>query len=338
MKLKEVALVVGAVFALLTTPTTVKAEVVTGQMADMSSLTEQVVDSNAFADQILDSEDLLSLDNQTSAVETASSNQVKDDASSKEVEPEVTNQSTNQSTNHSSNNQSTSGSEASQSTVNSGTGESTSETSKPTAENETSTTGTQAVTENVTSDGTIVEAGTETKPTETLEAKSASEDELLDAKEVVEEEELEETDEEDDIEVEDTLTTKQLGFTEEDIRILAHVMRHEANNQPEAGKIAILEVVMNRVKDSRFPNTIEGVVYQPGQFTNIRKIKSFEPTLEERALVLSFISGQKMALNNQNALYFKNPWTCDKIKASVQRNWGKRKWITYIGDHAFYEG
>ena len=43
---------------------------------------------------------------------------------------------------------------------------------------------------------------------------------------------------------------------------------HEAKNQPMAGQIAVAQVVMNRVKDSRYPNTICDVVKQGLTYKN----------------------------------------------------------------------
>ena len=49
--------------------------------------------------------------------------------------------------------------------------------------------------------------------------------------------------------------------------LLAAIIQCEAGGEPYEGKIAVGNVVMNRVKSTRFPNTITGVIYQPGQFT-----------------------------------------------------------------------
>jgi len=43
---------------------------------------------------------------------------------------------------------------------------------------------------------------------------------------------------------------------------------HEAKNQPMAGQIAVAQVVMNRVNDSRYPNTICDVVKQGLTYKN----------------------------------------------------------------------
>lgn len=49
--------------------------------------------------------------------------------------------------------------------------------------------------------------------------------------------------------------------------LLAALIYCEAGNQPYEGKVAVGAVVMNRVASGRFPNTIEQVIYQRGQFT-----------------------------------------------------------------------
>ncbi|MDH3593246.1 MAG: cell wall hydrolase [Rhodospirillales bacterium] len=50
-----------------------------------------------------------------------------------------------------------------------------------------------------------------------------------------------------------------------DLECLAMNIYHEARNEPEAGKLAVGHVVMNRVADPRFPGTVCGVVMQGGQ-------------------------------------------------------------------------
>lgn len=51
-----------------------------------------------------------------------------------------------------------------------------------------------------------------------------------------------------------------------DANLLAHIIYGEARGEPYKGQVAVGAVVLNRVRDSRFPNTIAGVVYQPGAF------------------------------------------------------------------------
>ena len=57
---------------------------------------------------------------------------------------------------------------------------------------------------------------------------------------------------------------------ESEVRLLAALIYCEAGNQPYEGKVAVGAVVMNRIASGRFPNTLEGVIYQRGQFCPAR--------------------------------------------------------------------
>jgi N-acetylmuramoyl-L-alanine amidase len=59
------------------------------------------------------------------------------------------------------------------------------------------------------------------------------------------------------------------GTANKDANLLAHVIHGEARGEPYTGQVAIAAVILNRVRDSRFPKTIAGVVYQPGAFTAV---------------------------------------------------------------------
>lgn len=55
----------------------------------------------------------------------------------------------------------------------------------------------------------------------------------------------------------------------EDLELLAAIIQCEAEGEPYEGKLAVGSVVMNRVHSSSFPNTVMGVIYQPGQFSPV---------------------------------------------------------------------
>lgn len=50
------------------------------------------------------------------------------------------------------------------------------------------------------------------------------------------------------------------------IDLLSRLINGEARGEPYTGQVAVGAVILNRVRDSRFPSTIPGVVYQPGAF------------------------------------------------------------------------
>ena len=54
-----------------------------------------------------------------------------------------------------------------------------------------------------------------------------------------------------------------------DIQLMARAINGEARGEPYEGQVAVGAVILNRVKDSRFPNSISGVIYQSGAFTAV---------------------------------------------------------------------
>jgi N-acetylmuramoyl-L-alanine amidase len=56
------------------------------------------------------------------------------------------------------------------------------------------------------------------------------------------------------------------GSSNGNVDLLAHLVHGEARGEPYEGKVAVAAVVLNRTADSRFPETIAGVIYQPGAF------------------------------------------------------------------------
>lgn len=52
-----------------------------------------------------------------------------------------------------------------------------------------------------------------------------------------------------------------------DLNLLARLVYAEARGEPYSGQVAVAAVVLNRVKNSSFPNSIAGVIYQKGAFS-----------------------------------------------------------------------
>ena len=57
------------------------------------------------------------------------------------------------------------------------------------------------------------------------------------------------------------------GSSSSDVYLLARCVYGEARGESYKGQVAVAAVVLNRVKSSSFPNTISGVIYQPGAFS-----------------------------------------------------------------------
>ncbi|WP_317989884.1 cell wall hydrolase, partial [Faecalibacillus intestinalis] len=52
-----------------------------------------------------------------------------------------------------------------------------------------------------------------------------------------------------------------------DLQLMARAINGEARGEPYEGQVAVGAVILNRVRSSSFPNTIAGVIYEPGAFT-----------------------------------------------------------------------
>lgn len=59
------------------------------------------------------------------------------------------------------------------------------------------------------------------------------------------------------------------NISDSDLNILARCVYGEARGEPYNGQVAVAAVVLNRVRSSKFPNTIYGVIYQSGAFTAV---------------------------------------------------------------------
>lgn len=80
--------------------------------------------------------------------------------------------------------------------------------------------------------------------------------------------------------IEKSGAVKDIGFSEEDRELLLRVMMCEAGNQGEIGAAHVGRVILNRVESDAFPDTVRGVIYQPGQFTTASYLYRYEPNAD----------------------------------------------------------
>lgn len=59
------------------------------------------------------------------------------------------------------------------------------------------------------------------------------------------------------------------GSSTSDLQLMARAINGEARGESYEGQVAVGAVIMNRVRHSSFPNTIAGVIYEPGAFTAV---------------------------------------------------------------------
>ncbi len=62
------------------------------------------------------------------------------------------------------------------------------------------------------------------------------------------------------------LSSSVIKLTLEELDLFFGLVEAEAGNESMEGKIAVANVVINRVKDSRYPDTVKEVIHQPYQF------------------------------------------------------------------------
>ena len=135
-----------------------------------------------------------------------------------------------------------------------------------------------------------------------------------------------------------TQTLKAMGITSSsssssssnnssNVNLLARVVYGEARGEPYTGQVAVAAVVLNRVKSSKFPNSISGVVYKSGAFDAVAdgQINMTPDTTAKKAA--------QDALNgwdpSYGAIYYFNPST-----ATNKWIWSRPMTVT-IGKHRF---
>ena len=62
----------------------------------------------------------------------------------------------------------------------------------------------------------------------------------------------------------------QKGISRQEYDLLAALIQCEAGGESYIGQVAVGNVVMNRMESGKHPNTLTGVVYEPGQFSPVR--------------------------------------------------------------------
>ena len=118
-------------------------------------------------------------------------------------------------------------------------------------------------------------------------------------------------------------------YNQDDLFWLSRVVYAESGNQSLDGKIAVANVVLNRVKSPIFPNTIEGVLAQKNQFPTYGSGSLAKRTPNEGSIIAAKLAMDGAVVEEAaGALYFD----------SASNSWASRNktHITTIGGHKFY--
>ena len=117
------------------------------------------------------------------------------------------------------------------------------------------------------------------------------------------------------------------GYSANEVALLARIISAEARGEPYAGQVAVGAVILNRVAHPSFPNTLAGVIYQPGAFSCL------DDGGVNAAVADSAYRAARDAINGSDpsggAIYYYNP-------AKSTNQWiFSRPIITVIGQHRF---
>lgn len=116
-------------------------------------------------------------------------------------------------------------------------------------------------------------------------------------------------------------------FSSSDLSLLARVISAEARGEPYTGQVAVGAVILNRIEHPSFPNTLGGVIYQPGAFSCLNDGQFNQPVSD------SAKRAAEDAINGWDpsggAIYYYNP------EKSTNQWILSRPVITVIGGHRF---
>ena len=111
------------------------------------------------------------------------------------------------------------------------------------------------------------------------------------------------------------------------INLLARAIYGEARGEPYTGQVAVGAVIMNRVRSSKFPNTIAGVIYQSGAFDAVSDGQiNLTPDTTAKKAAQDALNGWDPSYG---AIYYFNPNT-----ATNKWIWSRPMTVT-IGKHRF---
>lgn len=117
------------------------------------------------------------------------------------------------------------------------------------------------------------------------------------------------------------------SYNSSDVYLLAKCIYAEARGEPYTGQVAVGAVILNRVRSSKFPNTIAGVIYQPYAFTAVNDGQiNLEPNQSAYNAARDCMNGWDPT---NGCLYYYNPAT-----ATSAWIWS-RPVLLKIGKHSF---
>lgn len=114
-----------------------------------------------------------------------------------------------------------------------------------------------------------------------------------------------------------------------ELQLMARAVNGEARGEPYEGQVAVAAVILNRVKHASFPNSVSGVIYQPGAFTAVSDGQINVPIDKNSTVYKACRDAMNGWDPTDGAIYYFNPDT-----ATSSWIWS-RSFIKQIGKHRF---
>lgn len=117
------------------------------------------------------------------------------------------------------------------------------------------------------------------------------------------------------------------NLSQNDINLMARAVYGEARGEPYIGQVAVAAVILNRLESPSFPNTVSGVLFEPGAFTCVADGQIWlTPNQTAYKAVRDALNGWDPT---GGALYYFNPAT-----ATSKWIWSRPQ-LKRIGKHIF---
>lgn len=129
----------------------------------------------------------------------------------------------------------------------------------------------------------------------------------------------------------ETFNSNNIPISNDDVYLMSQIVYAESKGEPYEGKVAVASVILNRVLDPKFPDTIYDVIFQPKAFSCVIDGKiDVTPTEECFSAVNDAISGIDPT---NNAVFYYNPdiATCTWMHNAPKTD--KKE----IGQHLFFK-
>ncbi|GAE27784.1 putative Cell wall hydrolase [Halalkalibacter wakoensis JCM 9140] len=123
-------------------------------------------------------------------------------------------------------------------------------------------------------------------------------------------------------------SAQEVHLTDQEFDLLARIVRAEAQTEPFEGKVAVADVVLNRVESSHFPDTVKEVIYEPRQFQPVSNGQYKRPADQESIEAVEAALSDMRNIS-EDSLFFYNP------DIATNRWLDTRKTAVVIGQHVF---